>query len=120
VCYRRRFRLASRAITSATKTAMNLQELQEILRPINRVSPNELRWLDAALGVRAETRLPAHEQHRAFLLLMGHVRSKAEFAVAGRRGQSAKERESAMTKILGVNHGPYPFLVAAVERGAFR
>lgn len=56
--------------------------LQAVIARPRIMGPNELAWLDAALAALAETGLPAREQHQAFLVLLGHVRSNAEFTAA--------------------------------------
>ena len=82
------------------------------------MGPNEVAWLDAALGVLNETGLPVRQQHEAFLVLIGHVRSSAEF-MAVAQDPSAGQWVSAMTKVLGDRREDYPALMAAINSGAF-
>ena len=83
------------------------------------MGPNELAWLDAALAVLACTGLRARQQHDAFLLLIGHVRSNAEFTAGGAQGLSAKQWRGAMTKLLEKERNRYSALRAAIDAGAF-
>ena len=84
------------------------------------MGPNELEWVDAALAVLSSTGLRAQQQHAAFLLLIGHVRSNAEFTTAGAQGLSAKQWRSGMTKLLEKQRNRYPALRTAIEAGAFQ
>jgi len=81
--------------------------------------PNELAWLDAALGVLGDAGLPARQQHAAFLVLIGHVRSNAEFKAGKDRGPSAGQWVSVMTALLKKHRDRYPALMAAIDSGAF-
>jgi hypothetical protein len=83
------------------------------------MGPNELEWLDAALAVLAGTGLRAGHQHDAFLLLIGHIRSNAEFTAGDAQGLSAKQWRGAMTKLLGKRRDRYSALRAAIDSGAF-
>ncbi len=83
------------------------------------MGPNELAWLDAALAILGQTGLPAHEQHQAFLVLIGHVRSNAEFMAVRTHGPSAEQWVSAITKLLGKRSERYPNLMMAIDSGAF-
>jgi AcrR family transcriptional regulator len=83
------------------------------------MGPNELGWLDSVLGVLAETGLSGVEQYQAFLVLIGHVRSHAEFATGGAEGLSAERWESAIVRLLKGQDDRYPGLMAAISSGAF-
>ncbi|MGC2660275.1 MAG: TetR/AcrR family transcriptional regulator, partial [Bryobacteraceae bacterium] len=83
------------------------------------MGPNELAWFDAALGALAETGLTAPQQHQAFLLLIGHVRTNAEFTAGEAQGLSAGEWMSGMTRLLKRYGERYPSLLAAIDSGAF-
>jgi AcrR family transcriptional regulator len=83
------------------------------------MGPNELAWLDAALGVLGETGLPARQQHKAFLVLIGHVRSNAEFTAGSARGPSARQWVSVMAELLAKHRDRYPALTRAIDSGAF-
>ncbi|MCY1062827.1 TetR/AcrR family transcriptional regulator C-terminal domain-containing protein [Nannocystis sp. SCPEA4] len=52
------------------------------------MGPNELAWADAALAALADTGLSAAERHRVLIVVLGHVRSAAQFSVPGDRGRS--------------------------------
>lgn len=80
---------------------------------------NELGWLNAAFTVLGGTGLPAHEQHHAFLVLMGHVRSNAEFAAARAQGQSVDQWASETAKLLRRYRDSYPALMSVIDSGAF-
>jgi AcrR family transcriptional regulator len=83
------------------------------------MGPNELGWLDRALRVLSDAGLPAREQHEAFLVLIGHVRSNAEFSAGRAQGPSAELWVSVMAKLLGKHRERYPALMAVVDSGAF-
>jgi AcrR family transcriptional regulator len=83
------------------------------------MGPNELKWLDAALGILGEAGLSATEQHDLFLVLIGHVRSNAEFARANRRATSG-EWEATTMKLIEERREEYPALAQALKSGAFR
>ncbi|MGA2852058.1 MAG: TetR/AcrR family transcriptional regulator [Terracidiphilus sp.] len=90
--------------------------LEATMTPGRNMGQNELSWLDAAFTILGRTELTAREQHKAFLVLIGHVRSSAEFALAQAKGRSASW-EPAMR--LGKYRDSYPALTAAVQSGAF-
>jgi hypothetical protein len=72
--------------------------------------------MDAAFTVLSRTELSPREQHKAFLVLIGHIRSSAEFAQAQARGRSSSWEPA---KQLGKHRDSYPALAAAIEAGAF-
>ncbi len=83
------------------------------------MGPNELGWVESALKVLGETGLSAYEQHQVFLVLMGHVRSNAEFAAGMAKGLSGERWIASMRKLLKDRRDQYPALVAAIDAGAF-
>jgi AcrR family transcriptional regulator len=83
------------------------------------MGPNELEWLDAAFGVLGDTGLPARQQHQVFLVLIGLVRSNAEFTAGRAQTPSAEQWVSEMTTLLGKHRDRYPSLIAAIDSGAF-
>jgi AcrR family transcriptional regulator len=89
--------------------------LQATMTPGRKLGPNELGWMDAAFTVLSRTELSPREQHKTFLVLIGHIRSSAEFALAQTRGRSSSW-EPAMQ--LGKYRNSYPALAAAVDAGA--
>lgn len=93
--------------------------LQAATVPHRIMGPNELGWLDAALRALGDAGLTGAEQHEAFLLLIGHVRSNAEFSALRARGPSVGPWVSAMAKQLRRYRDRYPTLVAAIDSGAF-
>jgi AcrR family transcriptional regulator len=93
--------------------------LQATTRPRRIMGPNELGWLNAALHVLRNSGLTAREQHEAFLLLIGHVRSNAEFTAGRSPGPSAESWLPKSAKLSGQFRDCYPALMAVVESGAF-
>jgi len=90
--------------------------LQATMTPGRKMGPNELGWLNAAFLVLGRTRLEAREQHQAFLALIGHVRSSAEFAAAWKqRKPGSLELATLLLQCLE----RYPALASAIESGAF-
>lgn len=83
------------------------------------MGPNELAWFDTAIAILAKTDLPTDDQHQAFLLLIGYVRSKAEFRAVENQGPSTEQWLSEMTKLLGRHRERYPSLMTALNSGAF-
>ncbi len=83
------------------------------------MGPNELEWLNAALAVLGDAGLRAREQHEAFLVLIGHVRSNAEFMAGRSQSPSAEQWVSVMAELLGRHGDRYPALIAAIDSGAF-
>jgi hypothetical protein len=81
------------------------------------MGPNALEWLDAALGVLCDTGLPARQQHEAFLVLIGHVRSNAEFMAGRDQGPSAEQWVSVMAELLGKHRDRYPALWQPLIQG---
>jgi len=90
--------------------------LQATMTPGRKIGPSELGWLNAAFTILGRTELTALEQHKAFLVLIGHIRSSAEFALGQAAGRSSSW-ESAVR--LGKFGDSYPALTAAIEAGAF-
>jgi len=88
--------------------------------PNRMMGPNELEWLDSALAVLSRTGLDPHEQHQAFLLLIGHIRSQARYAAQMSTSHSAVQSSVAAGWLNGGDKHPYPALFAALEAGAFR
>lgn len=79
------------------------------------MGPNELRWLDSALGILAEAGVPASHRHDIFLVLIGHARSSAEF-------ESAKSEEGPRwnsATLLRDYREKLPALADELETGTF-
>lgn len=81
------------------------------------MGPNELKWLDAALAILAKTGLLPRQQHDAFLVLIGQIRSNAEFMSA--QGASSEQWASITARLLPKRHSQYPALMAVIDSGAF-
>lgn len=84
------------------------------------MGPHELAWADAALAALADTGLSAAERHRAFLVVIGHVRSAAQFSVPGGRGRSltGPQWAAATAALLERDPARFPALHAVVGAGA--
>ncbi len=82
------------------------------------MGPNELGWLDAALSVLADAGFPPVEQHDAFLLLNGHVRSVAQ-NMTGADRLRVDEWSAALGERLRRHGDRYPALVAAMQGGGY-
>jgi AcrR family transcriptional regulator len=83
------------------------------------MGPNELGWLDAALSVLGDTGLPFPDQWRTFLVLIGHVRSHAEFSAADKQGLSLEQWAAATARMIANEPARYPALASALDSGAF-
>ncbi|CAM5333608.1 TetR family transcriptional regulator [Streptomyces spiroverticillatus] len=82
------------------------------------MGPNQLAWLDAALGALAGTGLRPAEQHDAFLLVVGHVRNLTQQLTE--EDAEAGAEWARLTGAVLERHGDrYPSLTAAVAAGAF-
>ncbi|MFI6214435.1 TetR/AcrR family transcriptional regulator [Nocardia brasiliensis] len=90
-------------------------ELTVGVRPMG---PNEMGWMEAALGALAETRLTAPERLDSIVLLSGHVRSLVQ---QGPAVAEAFEEQVAgqLAAMVSVASDRYPLAVAAfAEEGA--
>ncbi|WP_437667109.1 TetR/AcrR family transcriptional regulator [Sorangium sp. So ce1182] len=87
------------------------------------MGPNELGWLDSALGALSGTGLAPGERHDAFLVVLGHVRTAAHHAVERSRRQQGgvtDEAWGAFLVELVQKHGDrYPAVREAMSSGAF-
>ncbi|MEU8198730.1 TetR/AcrR family transcriptional regulator [Microbispora amethystogenes] len=85
----------------------------------NRVmGPNELGWLDAALAVLADAGFTPVEQHDAFLLVNGHVRSVAQYTTGADRLR-VDEWSADLGERLRRHGDRFPALVAAIQGGGY-
>jgi len=83
------------------------------------MGPNELAWLDRALHALAAAGLTPAEQHGAFLALIGHVRSVAQFAVSAPGAQPGISLAQWRTSAKSGASARLPALHAALDAGAF-
>jgi AcrR family transcriptional regulator len=83
------------------------------------MGPNELEWLDAALGALSAAGLNGAEQMNAFLVLIGHVRSHAEFSAGAAKDISPELWASITTELVQKHRDRYGALRGAIESGAF-
>ncbi|GAA2246094.1 MULTISPECIES: TetR/AcrR family transcriptional regulator [Kitasatospora] len=82
------------------------------------MGPNQLAWLDAALAALSRTGLPAAQQHDAFLLIVGHIRTLAQQSAAA--DEAGEEEWNRLEADVLERHGHrYPALTAAITAGAF-
>jgi AcrR family transcriptional regulator len=85
------------------------------------MGPNELAWLESALGALSTTGLTRRERHAACLVVLGHVRSMAQFSVKmpqGQRGLTGVEWEVATRELLQKHGDRYPELIATLSSRA--
>lgn len=82
------------------------------------MGPNELGWMDAALAVLAAAGFTPVEQHDAFLLVVGHVRSVAQYTVGADRLR-VEEWSAAVGERLSRHADRFPAVVAAIEGGGY-
>ncbi len=82
-----------------------------------RMGPKELSWLDSALGILAQAGVPESQRHDIFLVLIGHVRSNAEFECMNSRATALRwdrrvfardYRESLPALVHGIESGTFP------------
>ena len=74
--------------------------------------PNEMAWMETALGVLAGTGLTGPERLDAVVLLNGHVRSLVQVTAAGQQDLEA-EIARQVGAALSANPGRYPQVLAA-------
>jgi AcrR family transcriptional regulator len=84
------------------------------------LGPNELAWLESALAILAKAGLDPREQHQACLLLLGHIRSQAEFRAINRDAASARQWAAALRGVLAPSAERYPALLTSLDAGAFQ
>lgn len=84
------------------------------------MGPNELGWLDRAVGLLDGTGLSGPERLDAVLVLVGHVRSMAQYAAnrAHGGGAAADDWNAATVRLVSQYSERYPALQSAVEDGA--
>jgi AcrR family transcriptional regulator len=82
------------------------------------MGPNELSWMEAALGMLAQAGLSPAEQYYAFLAIIGHVRGHATFQQKQRHGESPRRWGREMAHLLRSESGRFPALLAALDSGA--
>ncbi|MFD4764462.1 TetR/AcrR family transcriptional regulator [Streptomyces sp. NPDC057543] len=93
---------------SLTATAMRRQLM----------GPNQLAWLDAALGVLSPTGLSAAQQHDTFLLVIGHIRNLAQQLV-DHDEEGDREWNRLSAELLERHAQRFPALTAAIAAGGF-
>jgi AcrR family transcriptional regulator len=83
------------------------------------MGPNELEWFDAALSALRDAGLVGSEQMGAFHVLIGHVRSQAEFHAKEAKGLSADQWVRVTVELAAKHPERYPALMSAIESGGF-
>lgn len=86
------------------------------------MGPNELAWIDRALSALSAAGLSPHEQQDAFLVVSGHVRSVAQFAVpapGAPAGISPHAWRTAAAASADATSDDLPWLKKALDAGAF-
>jgi AcrR family transcriptional regulator len=84
------------------------------------MGPNELSWVDKAVGLLEGSGLSGPERLDAVLVLAGHVRSMAQYATnrSGDAGAAGGDWNSATVRLVKEDSQRYPALLSAVEEGA--
>ncbi|WP_329236320.1 TetR/AcrR family transcriptional regulator [Actinoallomurus sp. NBC_01490] len=82
------------------------------------MGPNELGWMDAALAILAAAGFTPVEQHDAFLLVVGHVRSVAQYT-SGADRLRVDEWSVAVGERLTRHADHFPAVVAAIQGGGY-
>jgi AcrR family transcriptional regulator len=83
------------------------------------MGPGELGWLDRAVGLLDGTGLTGPERLDAVLVLLGHVRSMAQYAASrAHGGMAAGDWNAATVRLVNQHSDRYPALRSAVEDGA--
>jgi len=83
------------------------------------MGPNELTWMEAVLGMLAESGLNPLDQQHAFLAVIGHVRGHATFQRVAERSESEREWIHDLAQLLRPEAHRYPALVRALDSGTF-
>jgi AcrR family transcriptional regulator len=83
------------------------------------IGPNELAWMEAALGMLAESGLEAKKRHHAFFALMAHVRGHATFEHAAASSPAGSVWMHELTRTLRQESNRYPILLEVLRSGAF-
>jgi AcrR family transcriptional regulator len=79
------------------------------------MGPNEVGWIECAVGALDGTGLTGAEQLDAVFVLCGHIRNTQSTATAGTQPWSSDKRVApAMDDVLGPNADRFPALAAAV------
>jgi AcrR family transcriptional regulator len=83
------------------------------------MGPNELSWMEAALGILAESGLAPGDRHPAFLALIGHVRGHATFQQIRKYNESPETWARELVRALKSQAHRFPSSLAALDSGAF-
>ncbi len=91
----------------------------EVLNRLRVMGPNELGWLEAAVGALAGTGLNGTQMFDAIFAVVGHVRVAALYSVEPPDGSlTSAEWNAALEDIVQKHAVAYPALAAAIESGA--
>jgi AcrR family transcriptional regulator len=85
------------------------------------MGPNELKWMEAALAILADSGLGSQDQHHAFLAVISHVRGHATFQRNAERNKSERKWIHDLAQLLKPEAHRYPALLRALDsRTLFR
>jgi hypothetical protein len=84
------------------------------------MGPNELSWMDAALGMLAQAGLKPREQYYAFLAIIGHVRGHATFEQIRSEGRPAQKQTLELSRLLEAERSKYSTVRALMAAEALR
>jgi AcrR family transcriptional regulator len=82
------------------------------------MGPNELSWMEAALGMLAQAGLRPREQYYAFLAVIGLVRGHATFEQISSQSKTPWKWAGELTQLLGAEAGKYSALKAVLATEA--
>lgn len=83
------------------------------------MGPNELSWMEAALGMLIEAGVEARERRHSFFTLVAHVRGYATFPRISRHAPPTKERAAGLSPALRESATRYPEMSVVLHSGAF-
>jgi AcrR family transcriptional regulator len=83
------------------------------------MGPNQLGWLEAAVGALAPSGLRGQQLMDAVLVVNGHIRSMAPFHATGPDQIDGDEWSTAILGLITGHRDRFPALIAAIGDGAF-
>ena len=84
------------------------------------MGPNELAWIEAAVGMLTETGLKPKMRHHAFMAIIGHVRGHATFLQARQSDGAGRDRTGELAEAVHQEPDRYPALLEVLRSGALR
>ena len=82
------------------------------------MGPNELSWMEAALGMLIEAGVEARERHHSFFTLVAHVRGYATFQPITGHARPTKDSVGDLSLPLQESASRYPEMAAILHSGA--